>query len=186
MPSPHRASTAWGEQALHNIASRHADLVRLLDLEAVGKGGESGGRHAPPDSTSIRCANALVDTVAVCENFVTARLLAIRPSLPFDEVSTWKKRQRAWLNEASVDLASLPGWYEVVGFVEARNALQHGLGRLTELQLDRWRNETLKALATATVGLVGDRVAVDGRAAERCADACQRLIVALDAKAPKP
>lgn len=76
-----------------------------------------------------------------------------------------------------------------MGFVEARNALQHGLGRLTEMQLDPTsrrgreprRTQVLRDLAACGLVLNGDRVTVLVRDVERCLVACRELVLAADA-----
>ena len=45
-----------------------------------------------------------------------------------------------------------------MGFVEVRNALAHGLGRLTDRQLGKYRGEVLPQIAAAGVRLDGDLV----------------------------
>lgn len=62
-----------------------------------------------------------------------------------------------------------------MGYVEVRNAIQHGLGRLTAQQLDR-REQTLSRIAASGVDLNGDRVTVTDDDVDRCYRTCRRFV----------
>lgn len=168
------------EIAIRRLALRTADL-RNADHAPFG-----GGRHLPTpefnDHTSM-----LVDLVAITEAYFGDRLEQAFPSL--SRPDTWRSRTNAWRVRAGVDIAADPRWPAFIGFVEARNALQHGLGRLTEKQLnpigksgrEPRRTEVLRALAASGLTLDGDRLIVTRSDVKRCAAHCRELIMTADA-----
>ena len=124
------------------------------------------GRHPPPDSQGPE-ASAVVELVALMELFSVERLLEQSPSL--NAVSgTWHGRKKEWAKHVSVELDKSIVWMELLGFVAARNALQHGHGRLTDLQLGKYRDETLANLKAAGVHRNGDRITVGPADVEQC------------------
>ncbi|WP_091379104.1 hypothetical protein [Geodermatophilus sp. DSM 45219] len=124
-----------------------------------------------------------MDFVAVTESFDTGRLLPfIPPSAPTD-VGTWQKRTKAWKRHAGTDPTTFDRWQALMGFVDVRNALQHGLGRLTDQQL-RHREQLLGQVQAAGVNLNGDRLTVTQVDAERCYRTCTDYIRFLDALCP--
>lgn len=174
--------TALGEDAVHRVSTRYEDFT-VLDEEGASQFWP--GRHTTGRRRAIRQTNAIVDIVAICENFATSRILQACPHLSQSNVSDWKRRQRTWRVELRVDFEQHgTGWGEVAGFVEVRNALQHGLGRLTERQLLRHRNSVLDGIRKAGVELNGDRVVLTSWDVARCADACIDFILYLDHAAP--
>ena len=132
----------------------------------------------------LRHANALVDLVAVAENFSTKRLLAVHPELNDAQVSTWERRRKKWKNPGNIDLTTLTSnWHRLMGFVEARNAFQHGLGRLTDMQLGLRRDDILSDLESACISLTGDLVRVNGQTVAACYEVCEEFVIALDNQA---
>jgi hypothetical protein len=168
--------TEQAEWALRRLTSRTADY---LDLS---RHAPTSGRHAAQRLVT-RDANALVDLVAVAESFCVARLASVGIAA---DVNTWDKRAKAWLKR-SVDLAqAYPGWGPLLGFVEVRNAIQHGLGRLTDRQLGKRKAQTLTYIAAATVRLNGDAIIVGPDDVARCDRNCASFVRWLDAAAPPP
>jgi hypothetical protein len=128
----------------------------------------------------------LVDFVAVVENFTSQRLLKLRANLAESDVFSWEKRRTSWARHASVDFTHIvPHWQMMQGFIEARNALQHGLGRLTDFQLKPQRRaQVLADLKFAKVPLIGDLVLVNAETVSTCRKHCADFVVALDNVAP--
>jgi hypothetical protein len=169
--------TNLAEAAIYQIAMRMEDYRVLTYLDEKA----DTFRHTLLSTDQLRSGNALVDVVAVVENFVSQRVLAACPSLNEDDVFSWPKRQKAWLAHLNVDFVRLQRWNEVKGYIQVRNALQHGLGRLTESQLGKWRDETLLVVRSSRgIDLKGDRIYVSSEAVASCADACRGLILELD------
>jgi hypothetical protein len=175
--------TALGEAALAQLATRCADYRTLLRLSA-GTRDEQRGRHLT-DGFAGRHGNALTDLVAVVEHFSVVRLLNLRPTVTPEQVGQWKGRVAAWKQHGGVDLATFPDWQAFMGFVQVRNALAHGLGRLTEWQLAKHRTEVLKQVAAAGVPLYGDLVLVTTRDVHRCARTSEELVRFVDLTAPQ-
>jgi hypothetical protein len=179
MPSQVSAATGLGEAARAQLGMRLLDHDRLaaLDLGTL----HPSGRHIWFPQIDQRHANALVDLVAVAENFSSQRLLNVHPELDESQISSWDKRRREWSSRSRIDLTSVtPHWHKLMGFVEARNAFQHGLGRLTDMQLGRRRDSILSDLAAAGISLTGDLVRVDGKTVTECHTICDEFIVVLD------
>lgn len=167
MPSGNDLSQS-AEAALDRLASRYAEHLRLAGSSPV-----ISGRHAPrPEQT--RQANAIVDMVAIAEAFSIDRLVAGWPDTPTATTATWMKREKAW-RKVGADLTSTKSWLALMGYVEVRNALQHGLGRLTGQQLGR-RDQTLTRIAASGVDLNGDRVTVEDRDIDLCYRTCRLFV----------
>ncbi len=169
-------ATSQAEWAHRRLSSRAAEYHGTAGSHAVL------GRHLP-DGLATRDANALVDMVAVAESFCVARLASVGLTA---DVNTWKKREKAWLNLA-IDLANgYSGWPALMGFVEARNAIQHGGGKLTDQQLSRYKVRTLGVFAAAGIRLNGDALILSTNDVVRCDGVCSGFIRWLDAAAPTP
>lgn len=67
----------------------------------------AGTRHQQFPATT-RHANAVVDLVAVAENFTVIRFTALHPEVHHDEISSWPKRERAWLEHSQWICQPLP------------------------------------------------------------------------------
>jgi hypothetical protein len=132
----------------------------------------------------VRHANVIVDLMSIIEVFVSERLLDLRPEVSPDSVSSWKKRQSAWTRHGSVNLANYRDWSALLGFVEVRNAQQHGLGKLTDRQLGDHRDEILGYIENSGVHLNGDRLVLIERDVERCEHVCVDLVKWLDSATP--
>lgn len=170
------SATEMGEVALRGIALRTNDHDRLDEADAAQP---PVGRHGLGDLRDLRHQNAIVDIVAIAESFTSNRLRALVPTVTDREVYTWKGRLKAWRRHASIDITTCKAWEALSGFVEVRNALQHGLGRLTESQLAH-RNEVLNAIARSGTGLEGDLVRLTGRQVADCSTRCLEFISWLD------
>lgn len=180
MPKRAAPYSAIAEYSLAQIALRFSDYRQLT------RGGmkriAASGRHAWVYSSLTRHGNTMVDLVAVTENFSIRRLLDLRPNVPELSISSWDKRCSKWMQETKVDFNSFNGyWPKLRGFIEARNALQHGLGTLTERQLStKYRDSTLIWLKAANVTLIGDSVRIDESAVEYCHEVCTEFVYRLD------
>ena len=175
------AITAHAEAALAQITARVADHRQLTRLEA--RNNPPGGRRLR-QAPSVRHGNALVDLVAVAESFTTARLLSLRPAVSADDVSTWDSRERAWANHGPVNMTTYSAWSALMGFVEVRNALQHGLGRLTDRQLGKHRDKVLARIGASAVHLDGDLLVVLAEDVGHCGQVCADFVCWLDGIAP--
>jgi hypothetical protein len=171
--------TELAEAALRSLALRAADHHRL----AAGRSTARRGRHRPAHHDT-RNGNVLTDCVAVAESFAVARLLALRPEIPVHDVLGWKKLQGAWQTYGRVDLYSYEYWPAFMGYVEIRHALLHGLGRLTDSQLEKNRRQkTMVWIKEAKVHLNGPNVMLNEKDPIDCAVVCTGFVRFLDAAA---
>ncbi|MGN9912644.1 hypothetical protein ACTMTJ_34420 [Phytohabitans sp. LJ34] len=173
--------TSLGEAALGQLAIRLADWRTLRS--PMGSVHNRHGRHLR-DADVVRHGNALTDLVAVVESFTVARLLNLRPAVSHDQVMRWADRVKMWRQHGGVDLSSYQHWQAFLGFVEVRNALSHGLGRLTDRQLGKFRNEVLGQIAAAGVRLDGDLVLPIPDDVSRCGEIGGDFVRFLDLAAP--
>lgn len=172
--------SALAEVALGRLAARAATHTARLD-RAIGE----HGRHLPARELDGD-ANALVDLVAVAESYFTDRLAQAAPAA--QQPMSWHARGKAWRDAAGYDVAGNPLWPVLMGFVEARNALQHGLGRLTDRQLNPatpkngevHRTQVLRDLAACGLAVDGDRVIVLARDVQRCLETSRELVLIAD------
>jgi hypothetical protein len=173
--------TAFAEASLTQIVTRVSDYRKLISLDF-----QTDPRRRPrlQRPTDLRSANAIVDLMAIAESFTSARLLDLRQHVTPDNVSTWKKRETAWSNHGGVNLSNSPNWHALLGFVEVRNGLQHGLGKLTDRQLGNYRNETLKYISAANVYLNGGQIILVKENVANCEHICTDFVKWLDFEAP--
>ena len=174
--------TALAEAALRSLAVRAGDHHRLTSAGSV----VHRGRHQPTHRDT-RNGNAVTDCVAVAESFSTARLLALRPKLRPHDVSTWEKQRQEWRKHGPVDLHLWEDWPKLMGYVEVRNALQHGLGRLTDLQLEKIeknQRQILTWIKAASVQLNGPNIMLTDEDPIACSGVCSDFVRFLDAAAP--
>jgi hypothetical protein len=148
----------------------------MADYLEMARAPEQSGRFVR-ERMGTREANAIVDLVAVAESFCVARLASVGVG---SSANTWIKRAKAW-KACSVDVDGYIGWSALMGFVEARNAVQHGLGRLTDRQLeDKYKKQTLGWLKAAEVRLNGDMIILAEADVTRCAQTSADFIRWLD------
>lgn len=170
--------TDVAEFALSQLALRVSDYRWLSTQDMVRF---EKRVHTPSIS---RAGNAVTDLVAVAEHFSSARLLMIRPGVKTEELQSWVARRKAWSKRVNIDVTKFPRWQALMGFVEIRNALQHGLGRLTDRQLTQNRIQVLTAIAASGVALDGDLVQLGPPDIVRCSLDCAGFIQYLDNAAP--
>jgi hypothetical protein len=172
--------TAEAEWAHERLVARLAEFRQLSRADAAAP--LARGRHAA-NRLRTHDANALVDLVGIAESFCVDRVVRVH-AIALNELLTWANRQKAWARKAGVDLAAFPNWDALMGFVEARNALQHGLGRLTDRQLGRHKQQIFDWLDAAAVQRNGDVLLVSAHDVRRCAQVCRDFIGWLDFTAP--
>lgn len=173
-------ATAEGEWALARLVDRYTDF------RGTAARARSNGRRSLSPRNDTANLNALVDFVAIAESFSVSRLLAIAPSLSDAAINTWHKREKEWLREGSTDVAQFQHWLALLGFVDARNAIQHGLGRLTAMQLGKFKDQVIRQLSAAQVHRDGDQLVIRPADVDRCFNVCRDFIAWLDSEAPAP
>lgn len=166
--------SALAEETLVNLAYRVQDLRDRSHEDRPQRG------RFTPNYDRLMLGATLSDLMSVTESFVVGRTLERRPALNEDDVSSWHKRQIAWEAQFGLVLAAVPDWVALRGFADVRNAIQHGLGRLTNQQLDRYRDQILNQIRAASVELNGDRVVLTMQSIEDCYEVCVRIVKRLD------
>jgi hypothetical protein len=194
--------------ALRTVPSERAEEAasRVMVTLAYGLGGPADplmlARLLPPRARLLsdpRHSMALPHIVAIAEEFSRALLVAcseslLDPSSPFIRdlwkdgqkraEGTWDQHRKAWSSWHGIQLSSCAAWPAVDAFTEARNAIMHGLGRLTRRQLS---NDGGKAVAMKcqSVGMAvsGGQLHVGEAAVRQCAHECREFILWLDATA---
>lgn len=154
----------------------------------------SPGRDGFVDSTE---EDALLRVVASAEHFATGLLLAVVQSqhsswgwsvqkvesVTRNAAGTWPQRRTAW-NEVGTDLSLFAEDRALQGFVEGRNAIAHGLGRLTwrQTQSPSAHQATLTALGAAGLRVVDNRLRLTALNIEACGKLGKDFIYWLDGR----
>ena len=139
--------------------------------------------------------SAIVTTISIAEGFFAATLQT-RVEDAFDTTtqlmldaqrdasrtmdSNWDdrlKRARRWFG---IDSTSEQSVIEMLAFVEARNSIVHGVGRLTRRQMSDGGAKVTTQLTSVGVPVVGGALRLDEVAANRCARQCAEAIRWLD------
>lgn len=92
-----------------------------------------------------------------------------------DVTGSWHKIRGAFKDWYSIT----PSWEGVEDLIEARNAIAHGLGRLTRRQR-RVEQSTLAKLQRAKISVEGDRIVLAEVDLATAAQTCRTLIYELD------
>jgi hypothetical protein len=95
---------------------------------------------------------------------------------------TWEQRFASWDGLHDVRVKDFPGYSPLWGYIEARNAIVHGLGSLTRKQL-KSETRVVGRLKTARINTVGDRLVLTADHATDCASVVRDLIQWLDDQA---
>jgi hypothetical protein len=98
------------------------------------------------------------------------------------QTDTWPLRFAAWKNLHGIPFDDFPRYHPFRGFIEARNAVIHGLGGLTRKQLKK-PNTAEGRLRAAHISLRGTRLVLDVDDATACAQVVRDLIDWLDHRA---
>jgi hypothetical protein len=157
-------------------------------------------RRLRPDSrpsgrlfSTYNVRDALLRLVAIAEDFSLARLLEVGESkLPEGDFArllweaelkrsadTWDQRNALWTRYLGVSFGAFERHEALTGFIDARNAISHGLGDLTRKQL-RSRDTIVERLRKAGITVRGDSLAIGERHVEECAAVVRAYIVWLD------
>ena len=96
--------------------------------------------------------------------------------------STWENQAQAWKEWYGVGLAAAPEYRTLRPWIQARNAVMHGLGEMTRRQ--RKTATGLKELQQAGISVVGGTVLLGRSEVEGCAMSAVMFIEWLDRTAP--
>lgn len=134
--------------------------------------------------------------VSIAEDFARAQLVIVTENTlrlrSKVEIGLWTKAEetveasweglgRAWADWYSVFLPSAPRYHELQGYVEARNAILHGLGELTRKQM-RGKSEarTRSRLGHCHIALSGRRLMLKRQDLEEAERVTVEFVVWLD------
>ena len=96
----------------------------------------------------------------------------------------WDEHLKAWKDWHRIPLASESIYTNLRPFIEARNAIMHGLGELTRRQRRRGEEKTLRGeLKHVGIDVIGTRLVVHDKAVARCAGVCRAFVETLDRRA---
>jgi len=178
--------TYIGEASLIRLSEAYARHVARVSVDTSRP---SSGRHFPAYVLTNH-ELAVAEIVSVTEHFSTGRLQELQPTISDRDLSSWFARNRVWRETEQIDVedqTQFPDWPVVLGFVEARNAIQHGLGSLTRRQLSpRYRASVLNALVAAQVRLSGSRIVLTDQAVATCFRHCSAFVLSMDIRARTP
>lgn len=97
--------------------------------------------------------------------------------------STWPTHIDAWKEWHSVDLDAAPNFSKFRSFIEARNAIMHGLGSLTRRQTQGNALSSLTGqLGKVGIAVEGTRLVFGRKSVQRCADVSVEFVLWLDEK----
>jgi hypothetical protein len=140
--------------------------------------------------------DALTRVVSIADEFTFGLFIEVAEArLPVDprvevlweryverDADTWTQRFGAWENLHRVPIKTFPRYDRLLGFIDARNAIVHGLGSLTRKQL-KTRHKVTGHLKSAGIGLSGTRLVLAPQHVRDCAAVVRGLIEWLDGEA---
>lgn len=167
MPSQH------AEHAIADIRLIvHEHLAARVSDSRAGIG-RFGGSHTGFGDRATQFA--IANIVGIIEQYAERTLLdaGAHPN----KVKTWDNKIAAWSDKFSEDITTCSAFQPMRGYYEARNAIMHRRGELTDSQ----RKEAVyKRLSAAGITLIGFNVVVDLTTLHACAFTCVKCIEQLD------
>lgn len=181
MPSSSFARTNLADDTLRRLDARRSEHDQATRSAAQ----TVPGRHLL--ALESHAENALVDSIAYTESFCSERLKLIA-TVDDKDVFNWQGREKAWRKHSHLKLSDAgPDWSRLRGYIEIRNAIQHGLGRLTDFQISGpRRQDTLDWFRATGAYLDGDQIRLTNRDATACFTTCTAFVTWLDTTAPVP
>lgn len=178
-----RALAHFRAQAQHGQTRRLSRGLRRRTRSEVGM------------ARTFQSHDGILRLVAIAEEFSITRFVdVVEVVLPSDPLvsalwdaeldrssDTWPKRDELWKRYKDVNLREFPRRGPLNGFIEARNSISHGLGRLTRRQL-RKREATTERLLEANIHVQDESLVIDTTHVEQCATVVKAFIDWLDAR----
>lgn len=164
MPSAHRSfgrSRVWGSFGPHDADSMRAQATYLRLISIV---------EAYIDSVG----SMLFGAAATGQAPLLRTLIAEAES---QSSTSWSNRKRAFKDYHGISLAACTAWLNVEAETWVRNAIAHGLGRLTPRQRTI---ETRRRIASVGVAVIDERLEIDLDAVSRCLNDCVRFVRSVD------
>ncbi len=175
MPNSRTMPSAHAEHAIADIRLIVHEHLAARVSDSRPRVGRFGDPHAGFGDRATQFAVANI--VGVVEHYAERTLLDA--GAPPNKVKTWDNKLGAWSDIFGVDLTSAcPAFQPMRGYYEARNAIMHRRGELTDTQR---KDDVYERLTAAGVTLVGFSVVVDMTTLHACASTCVTCIEQLDA-----
>lgn len=182
------------ERAEQSTSRANRALAHFRAHRASGPMGVLRDPATVGDTAIYHAHDAIMRLVAIAEEFSIGRFVdAIEPLLPSDPIvsslweaeldrsgDTWHRRNALWKTYKSVNVATFPQHKELQAYIQARNAITHGLGGLTRRQVRR-RTTTVTDLRHANIALRGNALLLSASDVEACAAVVKAFIAWLDA-----
>lgn len=189
-----RVPRAVTEEAIHYLHATYVDQIRVAAATPPGRGrvltnATALGAYDSAEATKQACFFRMISVVEAYLDTLSAALFRERAPTSHDLVrrliaaaelrasATWDERKTAFANYHGVSLGQLARWSELDCGIEVRNAIAHGLGKLTPRQ--RTKRVRTK-IGQIGVRLSDGAVVVTDASLQRCRDACVEFIRSLD------
>lgn len=192
--------SAEAEQAAALLMHELAGYRRRVRAESRGRHGRLRKGRVGSGSLPLPYS-AVVSMISVAEGFfattlqtrvesaftVTSRLMKDAESVAVRTMdSSWDDRMKHAKRWFGIDRAGKAHVTDMLAFVEARNAVAHGVGRLTRRQLAGDEGKRVIAdLNSVGVSVVSGLLLIDHLAVERCARSCRSAVIWLDDEAAR-
>lgn len=175
MPNFHTLPSAHAEHAIADIRL----IVHEHLAASVGDRGSPVGRFGGPQTGFGDRATqfAVANVVGIVEHYAEQTLLGA--GAPPNKVRTWDNKLEAWSDIFGKELATAcPAFQPMRGYYEARNAIMHRRGELTDTQR---KDAVYERINAAGLTLIGFNVVVNLTTLHACASTCLSCIEQLDA-----
>ena len=94
----------------------------------------------------------------------------------------WKSHVAAWKTWHGLNVGDAPAYERLGAFIEARNAVMHGVGQLTRLQTQRDGGaRVIQKLGSVGIVLNGTRLVIVPSVLQTCAATAKEYVLWLDA-----
>lgn len=186
------------EDALHLLHATHADLLSRGSPPVPHGRIRAGSKLASFDAKEVRLEACYLRLVSIVEAYVDVlcselfREASVNQSDLFRALidaaesrasANWDERKTAFKNYHGAVLTSCSSWSTFYGAVEVRNAIAHGLGRLTARQRAGSSRQKIESVG---VVIVDDSIRLSYEAVLRCLSAARTFVVSLDSRVKRP
>ena len=122
-------------------------------------------------------SRALFANALIGQSELFSSLVSSAESRAYDN---WNERKKVFTEHHRIPLSECANWQAIDAAIEIRNAVAHGLGRLTARQRN---SATIGKLSQIAISVVDDRPIVDISGITQCYHYCREFISSLDRKA---
>lgn len=175
MPRSRTMPSSHAEYAIADIRLIVHEHLAARASDSRTRVGRFGGPHTGFGDRATQLA--IANIVGIVEQYAERTLLEAG-ALP-NKVKTWDNKIDAWSLMFGKDLTTAcPAFQPMRGYYEARSAIMHRRGELTDSQR---KDAVYQRLRAAGVTLIGFNVVVDLTTLQACASTCVTCIEQLDA-----